>query len=239
MLMNTVSQRSSRINATPPARCGKPQTRPPRSVYNTQIVDFKTRERKHRFLTPSAFSLVEISLSLALLSFSFVSLLGLMSSGITQFHKALDSTVTAQIAQRVLNDARQADFAALTDEKNLGTKKLPPGFNFRAPSVDAPAFRYFDEQGNEVQPAQGGEPTGSERLRVAYQVNVRVRPAAETPKASQNGALQLAQVTVQVAHLPGDSTLSIEEESGAQQNLFKHRHGVPVYTYAALVGRNE
>lgn len=185
----------------------------------------------------SGFSLVEVALSLATISVGFISILGLMGSGLTQFRTVMDITVSAQIAQRVINDAQQADFKRLVDAKAIAGLPPSPELSFRAPSWDAPAFRYFDSEGNELPTTENGELEAAERARAIYQVNVRIRPYANVPRASQVQVPQLAQVTVQVAHAPSGH-LDVVSDEGANQNLFK-ASGSPVYTYAALVGANE
>src|SRR5262245_31689153 len=85
----------------PPKGAGECFPAARKRYYHVNSICFKTRKAPGgRFVATSAstlgFSLVEISAAIAILSFSFVSLLGLLSSGMTQFHAALDSTVTAQ-----------------------------------------------------------------------------------------------------------------------------------------------
>lgn len=169
------------------------------------------------------FSLVEISAALGIVSFAFVALLGLMATGVGQFRDAMDTTITAQIASRMISDAQQAEFSEL-----VGSQEF----------AEETAIRYFDEQGNEIVPSEESL-SSAEQLRAVYRVGTRVRPQAELPRASFSGTPQLAQVTVQVAHLPGEAMLEIETRDGAGQNLFKARPGIPVYTYSALVARTQ
>ena len=77
-----------------------------------------------------AFSLVEVTLALGIVGFAFVSILGMLPIGLTTFHKAMDASVTAQIAQRVIGSVQQTDFSLVAD----------------APT----SARYFDEEGEEV-----------------------------------------------------------------------------------------
>jgi uncharacterized protein (TIGR02598 family) len=186
-----------------------------------------------------AFSLVEVSASLAVIAFAFVGVLGLMANGVEQFRGAVDTTVTAQIAQRVLNDAQQAEFSTLIDAAHLPDQPDLSEFTFRAPTIANPSLRYFDEQGNEVLPAQDSGLTPSERLKVVYQVNARIRPQADVPSDFGKREPQLAQVTVQIARHAGQGTLAINTASGSDENLFQLPPGIPVVTYSALVGRNE
>ncbi|MEA3212476.1 MAG: hypothetical protein QOE70_5533 [Chthoniobacter sp.] len=184
------------------------------------------------------FSLIEVVLAIGIVAFAVVAILGLLAVGSDQFRVALDNTVCSQIAQRVINDALQADFKTLADAKNGGMDSKDPGFSFRAPTVLEGVVRYFDEQGNEVVPKVEGTLSAEERFRILYHVNVRVRPRAEIPRKTHGAEAELAQVTVEVARQGGNSNL-LFQLTGATENLFKPPAGVPVYTYSALVGRNE
>lgn len=185
----------------------------------------------------AGFSLVEISASLAVIAFAFMGVVGLMANGIDQFRTAIDTTVTAQIAQRVLNDEQQTEFSTLIDAANLRDHRGDPEFTFRAPRIAAPMLRYFDEQGTEVLPPTEGDFTAADLARVVYQVNVRIRPQAQVPgEPDEEG---LAQVTIQIARQAGAGNLPFHTAPGSDQNLFQLAPGIPVITYSSLVGRNE
>jgi prepilin-type N-terminal cleavage/methylation domain-containing protein len=190
------------------------------------------------------FSLVEIALAVAVLAIALVGLLALMPSGVGNFRKAMDTSVTAQIAQRILQDAEQAEFDALVDMAHLppdpeGLSYCPERFSFRAPKVGQPAWRFFDESGLEIYPmSKDGKLTVSERRLMVYQVNTRIRPRAELPTINESSG-HVAQLTVQIARNPGGIELPIELNPGIpEHNLFKSGINVPVFTYCALIGRN-
>src|SRR5688572_1646103 len=155
-----------------------------------------------------AFSLVEVALALGVFSVALLGILALLPSGMSNFRTAVDITVSAHIAQRVLEDAQQAEFDQLIDRRNLPADPLqhgycPERFSFRGPSVGKPAWRYFNEEGTEVVPkAKDGKLTPEELAAVVYQVNTRIRPRAELPSLREGGG-HVAQVTVQVARNPG------------------------------------
>lgn len=90
---------------------------------------------------PQAFSLVEVTLALGILSFAFVALFGLIPIGLVTFATAIDATVETQIVQRVTTVARQAKFSEL--------EKLDryPG---KTEKGEEAADFFFDEQGNEI-----------------------------------------------------------------------------------------
>src|SRR5262245_57704689 len=65
------------------------------------------------------FSLVEVGIAVALIGLVAVGLMGLLPTGMKSFSRAMDITVTAQIGERILHDAEQAEFDALIDRANL------------------------------------------------------------------------------------------------------------------------
>jgi hypothetical protein len=190
-----------------------------------------------------AFSLVEVALALGVLAIALVAVFALMPSGLSNFRTAMDTSVTAQIAQRVMQDAQQAEFDQLIDRKNLPDDPqrrgyCPERFSFRAPTVKSPKWRYFDEQGIELFP-KGKKLSKEERLPIVYQVNTRIRPRAEMPTLRETSG-QVAQVTVQIARNPGLVELPIQTDTERpEHNLIKNGSGVPVFTYSALVGKNQ
>ena len=173
------------------------------------------------------FSLVEVSASIGIMAFAFVALLGLLSGGLGHFREAIDRTVTAQIAARVINDAQQSEFPALIGENA----------SRGASGADTTGMRYFDEQGNEIVPASEDGLSPAERRRVIYHVGTRIRARAEVPRESAAATPDLAQITVQVAHYSGIQPLMVQKAPGASENLLKAPLGAPVFTYSALVAR--
>jgi prepilin-type N-terminal cleavage/methylation domain-containing protein len=205
------------------------------------MCDYRSRPRRN---WRRGFSLVEVALAVAVLAVALVGLLALMPSGVGNFRKAMDTSITSQIAQRILQDAEQAEFDALVDLPHLppdpeGLSYCPERFSFRAPKVGVPAWRYFDESGTEVHPAsKDGKLSTAERRIIVYQVNTRIRPRAELPTINESSG-HVAQLTVQIARNPGTVELPIESNSKVpEHNLFKTGLNVPVFTYCALIGRN-
>jgi uncharacterized protein (TIGR02598 family) len=76
-----------------------------------------------------AFSLIEVTLALGIVSFAFVALLGILPAGLNHFTHSVDASTESQIAQTILTQARQAKFS------ELQTFASADQFN-------------FDEQGN-------------------------------------------------------------------------------------------
>ena len=61
----------------------------------------------------TAFSLIEVTLAIGIVGFAFTTILGLLPAGLSNFRKAMDTEVEAQIVQQVTNEAMQADFDQL------------------------------------------------------------------------------------------------------------------------------
>ena len=59
----------------------------------------------------AAFNMIEVTLSIGIIAFAFLATFGLIPSGLGPFRRAMDTSVGAQIGQRVLNDAAQTDFS--------------------------------------------------------------------------------------------------------------------------------
>ena len=193
----------------------------------------------------SGFSLVEVVLAIGVVAFAFVTLFGLLPSGLTLFRKAMDVSVGAQIFQKIVDDARQTDFSTLTDSTNTASSTTP--VSFRAPQVAKPTLRYFDEAGTEILPDTIGGPTGSslsvaQKVKVVYYVSTRIVTATQLPESSQSPTATysdryLATVTAQIATNPGNVALSFDTTT----QLFKTPlpNGVSVTTYTALVAKND
>jgi len=64
----------------------------------------------------AAFSLVEVTLALGIVSVSLISLLGLLPAGLGVLRDSMDQTVHAQIVQRIASGLVTSDFAALSSE---------------------------------------------------------------------------------------------------------------------------
>jgi uncharacterized protein (TIGR02598 family) len=191
----------------------------------------------------AGFSLVEVTVSIGIVAFAFVALFGLIPTGLTTFRQAMDSSIGSQIAQRVISDVQQTDFDVLIDEANLPNYPAAPpaDYTFRAPRISAPAFRYFDDQGTEVIPASPGTLSSTEKARVIFWVNTRVRPRTDRVQTTTGPDMgHLATITVQVANNPGNASLAIEaDDKSTNWNLLKTTPGLSITTHSAMVARNK
>ncbi|MGB8355391.1 MAG: Verru_Chthon cassette protein B [Chthoniobacteraceae bacterium] len=131
----------------------------------------------------SAFSLVEVVMAIGVVAFAFISVLGLIPTGLNTFKQAVDASVGAQIVQRVMNEAEQTDFSVLTSGSTSTISK---------------PMRYFDEQGNELTATNGA----------IYQVNTRITPS--TSISANASYTTVATVIVQIANNPGNQTIKTD-----------------------------
>lgn len=185
--------------------------------------------RSSFFKKRAGFSLIEVSIAIAVVAVAVVSLMGLLPAGLGQFQKAMDSTLAAQISQRVISDAEQADFDELIPTAASGEFFVLP-------------FRYFDAQGLEVPVSGSGQPSPSEKIRIVYQVRVRgTFPAtgdgttggsrlASLPGSPRFSPRSSTFLTIQVAHNPELRELPVENE------LWKPR-SAPIQTFNVVITR--
>lgn len=199
-------------------------------------------------LRTSGFSLVEVVLAVGVISFAFVAILGLLPAGLHQFRQAMDTSVTAQIAQRIIQDAQQTDFDIITEVAAPGKRDPKSTTAFTAtvyPAKGTPrTVRYFDEQGNEVVTANA-TPSQAEAANIVYAVNTRIQPWPTLPGGATTADTSVSSVgrtlitmTVQVAYNPAiktfklDGNLLIDTKDPAMKAM-------PIKTFNAQIGRND
>jgi len=86
------------------------------------------------------FSLVEVAMSLAIVGFACVAMLGLIPMGLTTFHKAMGNTIEADIVQNLTNDILLANFSSVYQYNNQ--------------------TYYYDSEGSPL-PSSGSVPAGT------------------------------------------------------------------------------
>ena len=204
----------------------------------------------------TGFTLIEVAIAVGILAVALVALLGLLPGGMSTFRKAMDTSITAQIAQRILLDMQQADFDQVNDEPTSGTDTVSPYYTFTAPKRALASgdlqFRWFDEQGGELIPQNNGglSLSPNQKIALVYQVNIRVMPTASEPAKADTIKGSVALVTVQVARNPTKRTIPVFHSSEsdptiAYRNLFDptsdvvKKKGVQIFTYSALIGKNQ
>src|SRR5437762_170092 len=113
-------------------------------------------------VSAAGFSLIEVTLAIAVLATVVVGMMALLPTGMGRFQAAMDTTLSSQIAQRVITDAEQAEFDKLTAKTEAGNSDF-----YVLPK------RYFDSDGTEIVPKTANALTDPEKARVVYVVRVR------------------------------------------------------------------
>jgi len=202
-------------------------------------------ERSRKRGWQAGFSLVEVTIAIGIVSFAFVSVIGLIPTGLNTFHQAMDASVGTQIVQRVLNDLQQTDFTVLTQDAT-GVANETYRYTWTLSNNSQSKVRYFDDQGNEV----------TDPARAIYHVNTRIMPVTVTPSSGSQLAeasnTNLATVTVQVANNPSNQTLALSPAgssdtnaplrnlwTGAFQSNPSNTGVVPIVTYSMMVSKNK
>ena len=190
----------------------------------------------------AAFSLVEVVLAIGIVAFAFVALFSLLPIGMGVFREAMDTSVSAQIVQRIVSDAEETDFDVLKDDP--GNSKGGDGNYFALP------LRYFDDQGTEVKVASPGSPSDTEKRKILYWVRVRgTFPGKSDPSAhssdyptslpSKPGVSRFNPrdetfLTVQIVNNPANQDFTIDGTT----YLIKKTASVPLQTYSVVIARN-
>ncbi|MGB8352832.1 MAG: Verru_Chthon cassette protein B [Chthoniobacteraceae bacterium] len=166
-----------------------------------------------------AFSLVEVAFAIGVVAFAFIPILGLIPAGMSAFRQANSTSVTAQIAQRVANDAQQTDYDTLIQSGSA-----------TASTNGTLLLRHFDDQGNEVG-LNGTALTPAQLAQSLYDVNtVIVSPTSLPATGGQQRPVSqnLATVIIQVVENPGHVA-----------NPFPPAGQVPCSVFSVLVARNQ
>lgn len=139
------------------------------------------------------FSLVEVTLALGIVSFALIAIFGLVPSGLSTFRTSIDRTVASQIAQNIVNQARQTDF------NNLTSLATPPG-----------SPRRFTEDGDEI--------TNSiDYSKTIYIAKVEVTNSVTFPDSPAN--TNMMQIRVRVANSPAGNEAVISSPATIVQDF--------------------
>ena len=142
----------------------------------------------------AGYSLVEVMVAVGIVSFGIIAMVSMMPSGLSTFRNSMDRSISSQIAQRIVNEARQTDFATLV------------GYSGN-PSFE---YRYFTDEGDEVK-------SGDSKTRV-YAAFTEVTSPIVVPGASGNFTnSSVARIRVRVANNP--RTESSEEVKNSIRNV--------------------
>ncbi|MDQ3622245.1 MAG: Verru_Chthon cassette protein B [Verrucomicrobiota bacterium] len=188
----------------------------------------------------SGFSLVEVVLAVGIVAFGFVAVLGLLPVGMNVFRQAIDTSVSAQIVQRVVSDAQQTEFDAL-----LNNAETTTGEFYVLPA------RYFDDQGNEVPVKATNGPGADESTRILYWVRVRGSLPGPADPADSAGprftslpsqksrfrSRDLSFLTIQIANNPGGAEIDVDPAT----QLWAAQPGArqfAIQSFSAVIARN-
>ena len=204
------------------------------------------REKSRREAAQHGFSLVEVVLAIGIVAFAFVGLFALLPVGMGIFRTAMDTSVSAQIVQRVIGDATETEFDQLiADPANQAS-----GNYYTLP------LRYFDDQGTEVKVSNPAAPTGPERSGppgILYTVRVRGSlpgpadpgdPKFEYPTSlpSKGGARFKPRdstfLTIQIANNPAGKNLEINATTNLIDPAKARTAGLGIQTYSVVIARN-
>lgn len=133
------------------------------ALINPSLSESRPASMRH-FGARRGFSLVEVVLAIGVVAFAFVAIFSLLPVGMGVFREAMDTSVSAQIVQRIVSDSQQTNFDNLVDPtKSGGTAS---GDWFVLP------LRYFDDQGSEVK-VTGASPSATQKEMIVYHVRIR------------------------------------------------------------------
>lgn len=161
--------------------------------------------------------MVEVCLALGIVVVGFVSIIGLLPAGMDAFRSSMNTSIGAQLVQRVLNEAQQSDFYNLVGGN-------PPQANYEFISL-----RTYDEQGNEL--------TGGNTAAGVYQVHAVAQYGPAFPDDSGKNTIimdELATVTVQIAVNPG-----LRKINKDVSNMWAPTPGVTIQNYPILVAHHD
>lgn len=182
------------------------------------------------------FSLVEVVMAIGIIAFAFVALLGMLPTGLNTFRKAMDTSVSAQIAQKIAGELQETDYFTLLEQAKNGGSDLRNMTTNPDDQFGSLPIRYFDDQGSEIVTAGDDQPpTEAERLKIIYEAHVRLsRRAQFTASGERIPSENLVTAIIQVANNPRG--LLLKRDSGTL--LLQDDAGVQYRTYPAALSRN-
>lgn len=147
---------------------------------------FPSNSSSGYFKNRNAFSLIEVVLALGVVSVALIPLFGLLPAGLGTFRGSIDRSVSTQIAQAIISEARQTDFA------NLTTLQTAAGSPLR-----------FTEEGDKTTDAS----------KTIYVARVTVETQVGVPSTASFTNSSIARVRVNVANSPNGSEAPITSNS--------------------------
>lgn len=147
-------------------------------LVNSEEQSFRTPHPcTRKFPCCSAFSLVEVTLSIGIMAFALIVTVGLLPTGLSTFRASMDRTVGAQIAQAIISEKSKEDFGNLI-------------------GATGPEVKYFNDEGQET------ERDADDRV-FAAQVEIIYPVSVPSTGSSRFDHFSLAQVRIQIVRSPG------------------------------------
>ncbi len=202
-------------------------------------------------------------LAIGVVAVAFLSIFSLLPAGLGLFREAMDTSISAQVAQRLVSEAEQSDFDALVPGDDNPIDGVTKGGS--AGQFYALPLRYFDDQGTELGLGDGTNLiptlTDAEKLRVVYTARIRGSlpgPADPSEDSSESYASlpgnTLAEsqtptrfnprfvtfLTIQVVKNPGrpDLDSAIDRDAFLITPALARAKNLVVKTFPAIVARN-
>jgi len=148
------------------------------------------------------FSLVEVAMSLAIVGFTCIALIGMLPMGLVSFHQAMGNTIEADIVQNLSNDMLLANFSDLYQ------------YDYNNSTNPANQTFYYDAEGTQISTTTPTVvPTGA-----VYTAVVTITPISNSGASATTS--YPAQLTVMAAnngiskYAPSDTTWSSEFSGG-------------------------
>jgi len=159
------------IPETPKSKVSGPNPLEARDVSSRKVKPNRIIRWKQGFSHKgkAAFSLIEIVLALGIVAFGLISVVGLMPIGLTTLRNTIETSVSTQIAQVLINEVQQTDY-----------NSLPPSQMF-----------YFDEQGNLLNSA-------ANPLKL-YDVRLEVTKGTTIPGSLGTSSANLATLSITIS----------------------------------------
>lgn len=144
--------------------------------------------RHDRGAEGAGYSLIEVVVALGIVSFGIISMVSMLPGGLETFRCSINRSVSTQIAQRILNEARQTEFTKLTS---------------------LPTYRYFTDEGDETQVGD------TRKVFIAWTVVATPVSVPATNGAFSNTSM--ARVHIRVANSPkGDKAATTKTSQGVE-----------------------
>ncbi|HUI08250.1 MAG TPA: prepilin-type N-terminal cleavage/methylation domain-containing protein [Verrucomicrobiae bacterium] len=117
-----------------------------RSAISETAPDAKLKANSRTLKASSGFSLVEVTIALAVMAIGLVAILGLLPRGVQSSRNAADNTLAATIAHDVFNAIRTQPFTAVSlNAYGFGTS--PYNLQNAYPGLGSSVAAYFDQSG--------------------------------------------------------------------------------------------